>query len=129
MMRRMSIILVQYPVTFLILVSLEARTFGVQATKTIMMRCVVIKNLILVFKDQMPLKRAYRNFFVTGNAWSLFHKNSHISQRSGEPKVRYNTKASSLRAAENMKKKTGNHFSSYKCFHCHGYHVGKNRGE
>jgi hypothetical protein len=89
----------------------------------------MIKNIVLVFKDQMPLSRAFRNFFVTRNAWGLFHKNSHISQRSGQPKVCYNTKASSMKAAESMKKKTGNHFSSYKCLHCHGYHVGKNRGE
>jgi len=38
----------------------------------------------------------------------------------------YSTKASSLRAADAMKKKQGVHFSSYKCLWCDGYHVGKN---
>jgi hypothetical protein len=86
-----------------------------------------MKNIILVIKDQMPLKRFIRNFFITRNAWGLFHINSHISAASGKPKVKYNTKASSQKAADAMLKKTGNWFSSYKCLHCSGYHVGKNR--
>jgi hypothetical protein len=86
-----------------------------------------MRNIILVVKDQMPLKRFIRNFFITRNAWGLFHINSHISQGSGKPKVMYNTKASATRAAESMTKKHGVWFSNYKCLHCDGYHVGKNR--
>lgn len=48
---------------------------------------IKLRNLILVIKDQMPLKRFIRNFFITRNAWGLFHKNSHISQGTGKPKV------------------------------------------
>lgn len=75
----------------------------------------------------MPLKRFFWNFFVTRNAWGLFSINSHISLGSGKPKVMYNTKASSVKAAESMAKKHGKHFSSYKCLQCDGYHIGKNR--
>ncbi len=85
-------------------------------------------NVVLVIKDQMPLKRFFRNFFITRNAWGLFYKNgSHIASYSNAPKVMYNTKESSLKAAKSMSAKTGNYFSSYKCLFCDGYHVGKNR--
>lgn len=86
-----------------------------------------IRNLILGLKEQLPLKRAFRNFFITGNAWGLFHKNSHIRQDNGKPKVMYNTRASAEKAAESMKAKQGKHFSVYKCIYCDGYHLGKNR--
>lgn len=39
----------------------------------------------------------------------------------------YNTKASATKAAESMSKKHGVWFSNYKCLHCDGYHIGKNR--
>ena len=39
---------------------------------------IKLKNLILGFKEQLPLKRAFRNFFVTGNALGMFDKRSHI---------------------------------------------------
>lgn len=84
-----------------------------------------VKNLLLVLQDQGPLSRFFRNFFITRNAWGLFSKNSHISGASGKPKVVYNTKVSSLRAADSMKKKHGVHFSSYKCLFCNGYHIGE----
>ena len=87
-----------------------------------------LRNIWLVLKDQMPLSRFFRNFFITRNAWCLFYKEgSHIASYSRAPKVMYNSKVSSLKAAENMKKKTGKHFSSYKCLFCDGYHVGKNK--
>ena len=86
-----------------------------------------LKNIILVIKDQMPLKRFIRNFFITRNAWGLFHINSHVRASTGESKVMYNTKAGGDKAAASMTKKHGKHFSSYKCLHCDGYHLGKNR--
>lgn len=86
-----------------------------------------MKNLILVLKDQMPLSRMFKNFFITRNAWGLFHKSSHISSVSGQYKVMYNRKESAQKAAESMTKKTGNKFASYKCLFCPGYHVGKTR--
>lgn len=86
-----------------------------------------IKNLILALLDQGPFKRAFRNFFITGNAWGLFHINSHIRQDTQKLKVMYNTKASALKSAEAMGKKRGTHFSAYKCAYCDGYHLGRNR--
>ena len=86
-----------------------------------------LRNLYLALKDQGPFRRFFRNFFVTRNAWGLFHINSHIAAGSGKPKIQYSSKKSSLKAAESMKKKTGNYFSSYKCAQCDGYHIGKNK--
>ena len=86
-----------------------------------------LRNVLLGLKDQLPLKRAFRNFFITRNAWGLFHINSHISQGSGKPKVMYSTQASGLKAAAAMEKKRDLHFSVYKCMRCDGYHLGKNR--
>ena len=78
-------------------------------------------------KGQLPIKRAFRNFIITGNAWGMFHKNSHISLRNGKPKQMYNTIKSANKAAESMKKKYDHHYSVYKCVFCDGYHIGKNR--
>lgn len=86
-----------------------------------------IRNILLALKDQGPFKRFVRNFFITRNAWGLFHINSHVNQTTGKPKVMYNTKASAEKAAASMTKKHGVWFSNYKCLHCDGYHVGKNR--
>lgn len=96
------------------------------ATKTIF-SMIKLKNLYLRLKGQLPLKRAFRNFFITGNAWGLFSKSSHIRQDTGTPKVTYNTLKSASKAADNMGKKYGKHFSVYKCIYCDGYHIGKNR--
>jgi hypothetical protein len=86
-----------------------------------------LRNILLVVKDQMPLKRFIRNFFITRNGWGLFHKNSHISFSSGKPKIMYSRKASAEKGAASMNKKTGNVFSAYKCLHCDGFHIGKNK--
>ena len=88
---------------------------------------ISLKNALAVIRDQGPPKRFFRNFFITRNAWGLFHQNSHTAAYSGKPKVKYNTKETALKAAASMSKKTGNWFSTYKCLHCDGYHVGKNR--
>ena len=86
-----------------------------------------LKNIYLALKDQGPFKRFIRNFFTTKNAFGIFHKNSHISFGSGKEKIKYNTKATAIKAAESMSKKHGVHFSNYKCVFCDGYHIGKNR--
>ena len=94
---------------------------------------IKIKNLILALYDQGPLKRSFRNFVITGNAWGLFYISSHQRQDTGKLKVMYNTKESAQKAADSMKKKTKEkknidiHFSVYKCIYCDGYHLGKNR--
>ena len=51
---------------------------------------------------------------------------SHISRRSGKPKVAYPSKYVAEKAAEAMGKKHGVHFSVYKCAWCDGWHIGKN---
>lgn len=85
-----------------------------------------LRNIYLVIKDQMPLKRAFRNFVITGNALGMFSKRSHLTQK-GTPKVMYNTKKTANKVAEQMSKKHDKHFSNYKCLWCDGYHLGKNR--
>jgi hypothetical protein len=86
-----------------------------------------IRNLSLGLWDQGPPKRFFRNFFVTRNAWGLFHKNSHISQRSGKEKVGYNTKASALKSAAKLGEKHNTYYSVYRCVYCGKYHLGQNR--
>jgi len=86
-----------------------------------------LKNIILGLIEQLPIKRAFINFFVTKNAWGMFHKNSHLSTKSGKHKIEYGSKESARRAADNMQKKYGNYYSVYKCIFCDGYHIGKNR--
>jgi hypothetical protein len=86
-----------------------------------------LRYVLQALRDQLPIRRFLRNFLVTRNAWGLFHINSHVAQRSGKPKVGYPTKASAIRAGENMGKKTGYHYSPYKCCHCADFHIGRNR--
>lgn len=87
---------------------------------------IKLKNLYLGLKDQLPLKRAFRNFFITKNAWGLFHIRSH-QREDGQLKVMYKKRDQAVRAAESMEKKKGVHFSVYKCIYCDGWHLGKNR--
>lgn len=74
----------------------------------------------------MPLKRAFINFFITGNAWGMFSKRSHYRQDNKE-KQGYPSIESGKRAADSMKRKYNKHFSVYKCVFCDGFHLGKNR--
>jgi hypothetical protein len=87
---------------------------------------IKLKNLIKALREQGPPKRFFRNFFVTGNAWGMFSKLSHI-RADGKYKVMYNTRESAQKAAISMKTKRTNHFSAYKCIYCDGYHIGRNR--
>ena len=84
------------------------------------------KNCISAIWNQLTRKGAWRNIFVTHNAFGIFCEYSHISRRSGEPKIPYPNKKVALRAAEAMGKKHGVHFSVYKCAWCDGWHIGKN---
>ncbi|USN13872.1 hypothetical protein PAPPERLAPAPP_01970 [Brevundimonas phage vB_BpoS-Papperlapapp] len=87
------------------------------------------RNLFLALKSQLPLKRLLRNFFITGNAWGLFSRHSHIAQGSGKPKVMYGSPESAQKAADSMQRKHGGEFRPYKCAFCDGYHIGKNRAQ
>ena len=85
-----------------------------------------IKNLFLAIYDQLTRKGAWRNIFVTHNAFGIFSRYSHTACGSGKLKMSYPTKAVALKAAEAMGEKHGVHFSVYKCAWCDGWHVGKN---
>lgn len=86
-----------------------------------------LKNLIYALRHQLPLKRMFFNFFVTGNAWGMFHRNSHVAQGSGKPKVAYGSITSAEKACRSMEKKYDGKFRPYKCVFCDGFHIGKNR--
>ena len=85
-----------------------------------------IRNLFLAIYDQLTRKGAWRNIFVTHNAFGIFSRYSHTARGSGKPKMSDPTKAVALKAAEAMGEKHGVHFSVYKCAWCDGWHVGKN---
>jgi len=85
-----------------------------------------IKNIYKGLKEQLPWKRFFRNFFITGNAWGMFSKRSHYRE-DGKAKQIFPKKESAERASISMSKKHGKHFSYYKCIFCDGYHLGKNR--
>jgi len=87
------------------------------------------RNLYLALKGQLPIRRAWRNFFITGNAWGMFHQNSHWRANQGGRRIKqaYNTPLTAKKSAEAMSEKQGVHFSYYKCLYCNGYHLGKNR--
>ena len=83
-------------------------------------------NLYLALKEQLPLKRMFRNFVITRNSWGMFSKYSHYRRDRGEPKVSYSLE-SAHRSAKRMSEKHNTYFSVYKCVYCDGYHLGKNR--
>lgn len=93
---------------------------------SIKIKQIKFKNLIAGLKHQLPFKRLFRNYFITGNGWGLFDIRSHITE-SGKEKVKYNTLKSATKASASMEKKYGHHYSIYKCIYCDGYHIGKNR--
>ena len=84
-----------------------------------------IRNVLLALKDQGPLFRFLRNL-KKGHVLGLFNERSHLN-RNGSPKVKYNTKKTAIKSAQKMADKAGKYFSNYKCIHCDGYHIGKNR--
>lgn len=87
---------------------------------------MTIRNCVLAILDQLTRKGSLHNIFVTRNAFGIFCQYSHISRRSGKPKMAYPSKATAIKAAEAMGKKHGVHFSVYKCAWCDGWHIGKN---
>lgn len=84
------------------------------------------KYLYKGLKHQLPVKRFFRNFFITGNAWGMFSINSHINQGSNKEKIGYNSLKTALKSAEKMGEKHNKHFSTYYCIFCGKYHIGKN---
>lgn len=64
-----------------------------------------LRNIILAIRDQGPSTRFIRNL-CKGHLWGLVHKNSHVPQGTGKPKVMYNTKATAVKSAAGMTKRT-----------------------
>jgi hypothetical protein len=84
-----------------------------------------LKNIWLAFKDQLPWKRLWRNY-RNGRIIGLLHIRSH-QNADGKPKIKYNTKATAIRSAAAMAEKRSVPFGNWKCLHCDGYHIGKNK--
>ena len=85
-----------------------------------------IKNLILAVFNQLTRPNAFRNIFVTRNAFGIFSIYSHVSRRTGMPKVAYLSMHDALSAADLMCREYGAHYFVYKCAWCNGWHIGKN---
>lgn len=85
-----------------------------------------MKNIIYAVCEQMLRPGAWRNIFITHDAFGIFSRYSHISRRTNRPKISYPSKIDAQKAAESMSKKHGVHFSVYKCLWCDGWHIGKN---
>lgn len=83
-----------------------------------------LKNIILTFKDQLPIPRFIKNLWK-GHLIGLCSKRSHFRD-NGTAKVMYNTKATAVKSASAMMKKNGVYYSNYKCLYCDGYHIGRN---
>ncbi len=87
------------------------------------------KQLIKAILFQLKKKGAFKNIFITHNAFGILnlasHQNTHCNE--GKPKVMYPTIESATKAAEKMGKKNNCHFSIYKCAFCEGYHIGRNK--
>lgn len=84
-----------------------------------------LKNIYLGIKDQLPISRLVKNIW-SGNVFGLFSEFSHLN-KSGKPKVMYNTKETAIKSALAMQKKNNVYYSNYKCLFCDGYHIGRNR--
>ena len=84
------------------------------------------RNLFLALKYQLPLSRAFRNFFITRNARGMFSKNSHT--KNDVPKISYSSLQKAEKACKAMERKfPESKFRPYKCIFCDGFHIGKNR--
>lgn len=84
-----------------------------------------LRNIYLGLKDQLPIRRLFKNL-RNGGLKKLIHPRTHLNA-DGSVKIKYNTKQTAIKSAEAMTKKTGKSFGNWKCFHCDGYHIGKNR--
>ena len=88
-----------------------------------------LKELCKAILFQIKEKNAFKNIFVTHNAFGIFSINSHTNMHNnvGKDKQMYKTKESAIKSAEWMTQKYGGDFSAYKCAYCSGYHIGKNK--
>jgi len=64
-----------------------------------------IKNLLLAVFEQLTRKGAWRNIFVTHNAFGIFCRYSHMARGCGKTKMSYPTKSVAMKTVEAMGKK------------------------
>jgi spermidine synthase len=83
----------------------------------------MLANWWIAFCDQGPPARFFKNLF-NGEIHRVLKRRSHYNE-NGTPKIQYGRPESALKAVNSMALKTGHRFSSYKCFYCPGYHIGK----
>ena len=76
-------------------------------------------------KDQMSRSDWFRNMFVHRSAWGAFSIYAHAKRSDGKSKISYKSKAKAEKAAFDMAKRYGYHFTTYKCLFCDGWHVSK----
>lgn len=90
---------------------------------------ILVSELLRAIAFELKREHAFRNIFITHNAFGMLSPASHINTHTnaGQEKVKYNSLASAKKAAEKMTEKRGMRFSYYKCAYCTGYHVGVNQ--
>ena len=83
------------------------------------------KNVILMLKDQLPLKNFLCSLF-SGHIFRKFNLRSHL-RFNGLPKIMYSSKEKAIKAKHSMESKNrGTGFAAYKCVYCDGFHIGAN---
>ena len=90
---------------------------------------IIFKGLLKAIAFQIKKENAFKNIFITHDAFGIFSENSHrnVHCNTGTAKVMHNTYEGAMKHAEKMSKKYGVHFSVYKCAYCTGYHIGRNK--
>ena len=90
---------------------------------------LIFKELLKSMSFQLKQEDAFKNIFVTHNAFGIFSINSHTNMHNNveKPKVMYPTIESATKASDSMGRKLDCHFSVYKCAFCTGYHIGRNQ--
>ena len=87
------------------------------------------KQLLKAILFQIKKKGAFKNIFITHNAFGILspasHQNTHCNVN--KPKVIYNTLETATKSAEKLGQKNNCHYSVYKCAYCTGYHIGRNK--
>lgn len=66
---------------------------------------IKFRNFRIWFADQIKRRVWFRNFFITRNAWGAFSINSHINQRTHQPKISYSTIEKAQKTANKMSQK------------------------
>lgn len=88
---------------------------------------IIPKELLKAIIFQLKKKNAFKNIFITHNAFGILseasHRNTHCNE--GKEKVKHNTLEGAQKHADKMSQKNGVHFSVYKCAYCDGYHIGR----